>query len=399
MSGARSALDEMMLAMMDIGARSGSRAGRREGGCPGHWPADAALTVQGVHAAIAESRAQEGLGAQLTDEERERGSVTLPCGLAAATDLAFMVVLARYPALGPEMEVEPEPITAYRIPRETWRVVEGLPHAPVDTEPWLWSLLGEGAQVVGTEGEGGTPISYVAVRPLTRIGADARRGWRLVAIRRVARRTVSVSSLEADALSAGKMDRDRAQGGTVLIGRHAKGSHDGAAEAAEHERGQAGLGALLDSGRLAAALEAGARAVRTRDQRLRRLEAAPERPPAHRRTRARDRREVEAGERATGRVGLLPQWRLPDIARQAAGKGGSEQGEGDRAGRGEGAARAAHGVGAHWKRQPFGAGRAQRRWIHISPYWRGMAGLAGGSIEWMLPQWDETGRPAGREAG
>ena len=392
-----SALDLLVLCVMRIGAEMGRRllAEQGRGDWPADvqgpaWPRDMDLALKGVLALATIARQKDGQSPVDLDAlqgSAEAARIEVRTGVAAAMDAVGMVMNARYPDVGggipvPRME-------AYRIPGRTWRTLESMGAGPGGTERWLWErALQKSLCWNFPDPLPGDPGSVVLTVRLDEAGAAL--DHRATGVWGLDDGTVVVAAVECEERGKdGALWKERH--GSVRIGRAAMDTAETAQWESESGEREERLQGLVRGGPLAHALNVAERMVAQRDGRLARLEAAPAKAPGMASSRAKARRVVDACAREAGTGGFMRQWKLPEVERspeaRSGGGGGGEAGTGRRL-------RTTHGVGGHWKRQPWGPGGRRRRWTRIAPYWRGAGRDGDEGVEWMLPAWDDEGRPA-----
>ena len=275
---------------------------------------------------------------------------------------------------------------ACRVGRTAWGMLQQLPAPPVPTGEWLWDEVGRRTWILNVEGACG-PEAIVLMRrrkeDRDREGAN-NPGYKAAMLRLQGR-----EGLEIEVLAAPDIDQTGVpEGGGALCGA-INGGRTARREVEVRERCE--LRRLLEVGTISNAVNACWSAIDGREAGLARMEAGP----AHgsgKGSRAKIRRAIAETVRG-GR--MMSQWILPGAEREErGGSTGATQSQGEGGGAGSGRAKAAaHGVGGHWRRQTYGAGGSQRKWIHIGPYWRGVKGIEGSTIEWVIPEWTDQGRP------
>ena len=342
----------------------------------------------------------------LRGEERIAGRKGNMIGLEACgvMDLLGAVAETMWPdqlqALAQEFEDRPPAaLEGVRIDEGTFRFLQQAGPPPVDMGEWLENRVVGKSQVVTVDRPGGATEAYALMRQRT----EGEELATLVGIRRAGDEAVEICTVRGTGFTERGDLKERVAGGSMIVGDTGPGGEALFEEMEDPERRQKAIewndevGELAGKGTFAQILAVAQRMVEEKDVRL---HGIPPRVPSWmippmRPTRAKLKRQVARSRMEAGENGIFRQWKLP------AGPGELEKGTGTTpTSRGEGksgerAACVTHGVRAHYKRQAYGPKRKKRKSIYITGYWRGMKRDEAKALEWILPQWDLEGLPAG----
>ena len=296
----------------------------------------------------------------------------------------------------------PAGLEGVRIDEATLEFLGEAGPPPVDVSGWLEQKVAERSRVVTVDRSGSGTEAYVLMRQCS-AGEEQ---VTAVAVRAVGEEAVQICTIRGTGFTPEGGLKGGIAGGAMILGDQGGENEELFAEMEDGEARKESVAwndevaELCTNGTLAQALALAERMVEGKDTRLQGMAATvpawmvpPTRP-----TRAKLRRHAMRAREAEPTDGIFHQWKLPAGPQKEGGGGAARQKEQGQNTEEEGGSRrkpAAHGVSGHYKHQAYGEKGRKRRVIYVSPYWRGRDKEEAKAWEWILPQWEVSGIPAG----